>query len=297
MNLSFASLAIPPFWEKEAVLLVESLRAHGKKLSDQPVTLLTLKGKPLSKKTVKKVDALDILWAEFEMDEVSLNFPLAVVAHGAAAAEQHLPPGTDLLVWLLPDTLILREPADFLLPEGRRLGYRPVHHKNIGSNYAHPPDDFWQRVYQHYAVPEEHIFRMETCYREAVRPYFNAGILVTRPQDQLLNNWLEAFQRTFQHPDFTPFFKQRKYAIFMHQAILAGTILKRYTPGQITELPESYNYPLHMHAKYPDEGQAESLNDLVTVRYEKTRLLSKFLENIQVNPPLYKWFTEKNFIN
>jgi len=33
MQISFATLAIPPFWEKEAVLLVESLRTFGGRLA------------------------------------------------------------------------------------------------------------------------------------------------------------------------------------------------------------------------------------------------------------------------
>ena len=134
---------------------------------------------------------------------------------------------------------------------------------------------------------------METCYREVVRPYFNAGILVTRPEDKLFTRWLEAFQRTYRHPDFLPFFKKRKYAIFMHQAVLAGVILHSYSTEQLSILPESYNYPLHMHTKYPKIGRANSLNQLVTVRYENIRKLPGFLENIQMEQPLPEWFAEK----
>lgn len=296
MTISFATLAIAPYWEKEAVLLIESLRSFGGKYANSLASIFSLRDKSLAKKTLKNLEVLEAETIEFEMDPASLNFPLAVVVHGAAAAETHLQGSSDMLVWLLPDTLILNEPSAFLLSSDRKLGYRPVHHQNIGSSFDQPLDSFWQRVYQHCSVPQEHIFRMETCYREVVRPYFNAGILVTRPKDGLMNDWLEAFQRTFKHPDFTPFFKQRKYAVFMHQAILAGVVLKKFAPIQLESLPESYNYPLHMHAGYPEPGRVKRLNQLVTVRYEELPLLKRFLNQIRVEPPQKEWFEEKKLL-
>jgi hypothetical protein len=296
MTIAFATLAIPPVWVSETILLVESLRTFGGNLAEQTVLILTLKGKPLSKKAVKLLEGWDVEWAEFEMNEEAHKFPLATVAHGAAAAESALHGRTELLTWLLPDTLILNEPSDFLLPAHHQLGYRPVHHQNIGSGYNQPPDSFWQQIYQHCAVPEERIFQMETCYREEVRPYFNAGILVTRPEKGILTSWLETFQKTFRHPDFVQFFSQRKYAIFMHQAILAGVVLNKVSTDQMTELPENFNYPLHMHLNYPQTWRPYSLNQLVTVRYERTRHLPGFLNNIQVGPPLSQWLKEKSML-
>lgn len=296
MTITFASLAIAPDWEKEAVLLIESLREFGGKYANSPAAIFRLKQKPLANKTLKKLEALGADTIQFEMDPASLNFPLAVVVHGAAAAERHLQGSSDMLVWLLPDTIILNQPTSFVLSSDHKLGYRPVHHQNIGSSYNHPVDSFWQQVYQHCSVPQEHIFHMETCYHEPVRPYFNAGILVSRPEDGLMSDWLETFQRTIQHPDFIPFFKQRKYAIFMHQAILAGVVMKKYIPSQLESLPESYNYPLHMHKDYPEPGRVKSLNQLVTVRYEELNFLKRFLNQIQVESPLREWFEKKKLL-
>ena len=294
--ITFTSLAIPPFWENESTLLVESLRTFGGSLAGEPFLMLTLKGKPLKKKTLKTLSELDVEIAELEMDQEALNFPLSMVTHGAAAAEKIVQGHTSLMAWLLPDTLILNEPGAFLLPSHSQLGYRPVHHQNIGSTYSQPPDAFWQRIYQHCDVPEEHLFSMDTCYREAIRPYFNAGILVTRPENGLLDHWLETFQQTFQHPDFVPFFKKRKYAIFLHQAILAGIILNKVQQDQLVELPESYNYPLHMHQKYPAEWQPKFLNQLITTRYERRKLLPGFLDKIKVLPPLLDWLQGKKLV-
>ncbi len=293
MTTTFATLAIPPFWQKETMLLVKTLRKFGGPFADSSVLVLTRQEKPLSSRSMKQFEDLNVVWGKFRIEEEAENFPLSVVPFAAAAAEQNLAGKADQLIWLLPDTLILNPPVDFSLNKTHRLAYRPVHHKNIGSDFNKPPDDFWQKIYQHCNVPEAHLFNMETCYRETVRPYFNAGILGTRPEDGVMSAWLDTFQRTYRHPDFVPFFKTRKYALFMHQAVLSGAIMNKYLPDQITELAESYNYPLHMHKKYPQQGRAESLNQLITVRYEKTRLLPKFLSQIQVDPPLSDWLKEQ----
>ena len=58
MKISFATLAISPFWEEEACLLAKSLRLFGGSLSQSPLIALTLKDQPLSQKTKNKCDQL-----------------------------------------------------------------------------------------------------------------------------------------------------------------------------------------------------------------------------------------------
>ena len=250
MKIRFATLAIPPFWDQEALLLVESLRKFGGALSTSPFTVLTLEGRPLPADSKDRFLNHTVDLALFAMDKDTRQFPLALVPYGAAAAEQNTQ-DSDLLVWLLPDTLVINPPLDFQIDQTKKLAYRPVHHQNIGSPFNQPLDAFWQKIYQHCEVLDERILPMETCYRELVRPYFNAGILVTRPGEGVFQSWREVFQRTYDHPDFTPFFQDQKFAVFMHQAVLSGVILNRFEPGQLAELPECYNYPLHMHPSYP----------------------------------------------
>jgi hypothetical protein len=55
------------------------------------------------------------------------------------------------------------------------------------------------------------------------------------------------------------------------------------------ELPESYNYPLQLHADYPLEFRPTKLNDLVTCRYESFDELKKALTFITVDEPLKTW--------
>ena len=290
MDITFATLLIPPYWEKETLILAESLRTLGGPLSKQPLIVLHLPDKPPPPDTAAQLHTLDAELRPFELDTDAQGFPLAVIPFGAAAAEKAAQ--TELLAWLLPDTFILNPPLNFELSDQQKLGCRPVHHQNIGSDFNQPPDAFWQLIFSHCQVPQERIFRMETCYREVVRPYLNAGMLVCRPQDGLLQTWLEIFRQTYQHPDFTPFYSEQKYAIFMHQAVLSGVVLNRYLQDQIAELPESYNYPLHMHDDYPSGGRISRLGELHTARFENNQLLAKSLVLFETDPQK-DWIKDK----
>ncbi|MCB2178860.1 hypothetical protein KQH61_05550 [bacterium] len=294
MRIQFATLAIPPGWMQETVLLVESLRAFGGDLSTAPVSVWSLPDRPPTDEAIEKLTSLDATLHTFEMEAAARKFPLAVIPFGAAAAEAFHQNDADILVWLLPDTLILQPPAAFQLSSDIQLAYRPVHHQNIGSPIKEAADAFWEQIYRHCEVPPERLFPMQTCYREVVRPYFNAGILALHPDDGLCQTWMETFRRTYQHADFTPFFEQPRYAIFMHQAILSGVILQRFDQTQLVELPENYNYPLHMHTDYPQVGKPASLEAIATARYESVGELGGFLETIPASPVLREWFSSRN---
>ena len=61
---------------------------------------------------------------------------------------------------------------------------------------------------------------------------------------------------------FEPFFTNHLYRIFMHQAVLAGVVLSSFSHAQLHELPESYNYPLHLHGDYPLEFRPRKLDPI-----------------------------------
>ncbi len=200
--------------------------------------------------------------------------------YAAAEAEERAGARSSLLVWMGEDTLIVQSPTAFLLSDNASLGCRPVHHSRVGSVYDRPPDDFWSLIYRHCGVSQEHIFPMETCTRDnVIRPYFNAGLLVVRPERRLLAAWRERFEVLYRHPDFEPFYQRdAAYRIFMHQAVLAGTALNALREEELLVLPETCNYPLHLHGEYPQEYRPATLDGLMTCRYEVLADLRAALE-------------------
>jgi hypothetical protein len=289
-QIMFASLAASQASFGRIRVLLDSLKAFGGELFRAPLIVLHPDRLEVTKEDTALLRSPNVHLVPFYISREEMDFPLAVVAIGAAAAEEAVAEKAENLVWLLEDTLVLRSPSAFVLPAGTQYTYRPVHHANIGSAWKNPPDDFWTAIYHHCKVAQNHLFPMDTCVRDMmIHPYFNAGCQVTRPQNGLFSSWCESFRHLYRHPDFRPFLANPLYRIFMHQAVLAGVVLSSFSPAQLHELPESYNYPLHLHTEYPPEFRPKKLNELVTCRYETFDELKKVLTFMAVDEPVKTW--------
>jgi hypothetical protein len=289
-QMMFASLAGSPASFRKIRVLLDSLEDFGGDLFRAPLIIVHPDSLEATDEDAALLRLPDVRMVSFHMSREERDFPLSAVAIGAAAAEKTVTGKTENLVWLLEDTLVLKSPSAFVLPAGMQYAYRPVHHANIGSVWKSPPDDFWTAIYHHCKVAQNHLFPMDTCVRDTmIRPYFNAGCQVTRPQNGLFSSWCESFRHLYRHPDFRPFLANPLYRIFMHQAVLAGVVLSSFSPSQLHELPESYNYPLHLHTEYPSEFRPKKLNELVTCRYETFDELKKVLTFMAVDEPVKTW--------
>lgn len=293
-QIIFASLVASPASFGRIGVLLHSLRDFAGELFKAPLVVLHPDSLDISTNDARLLRPPDVHMIPFRIDSDEMHFPLAVVAIGAAAAEKAVTGKAENLVWLLEDTLVLRSPSALVLPAAKQYAYRPVHHTNIGSLWKSPPDGFWTAVYRHCKVEPSHLFPMDTCTRDnTIRPYFNAGCQVTRPQNALFSRWCELFRSLYLHPDFRQFFGNPSYRVFMHQAVLAGVVLSSFSPAQLHELPESYNYPLHLHEDYPPQFRPTKLNDLVTCRYETLDELKKTLALIAVDERVKTWILSR----
>jgi hypothetical protein len=295
-RLVFATISAPGSLTKETLLFIDSLRAFGEDFADYTFIILIPNAiGPLSDEVREKYSALNARLIPFHVVENWKKFPFASLVYASAEAEKQVEGKSEILVWMLQDTLVIRPPREFSLREGIGFAYRPVHHTLVGSVYEKPLDDFWTLIYRHCGVTEDRVFPMETCVRDyTIRPYFNAGMLVVRPAEGVLRKWRDHFDRMYHHSDFEPFYeKDIRYKIFMHQAVLTGVVLNTFEQDKLQELPEAINYPLHLHDEYPPEHQPEALNDLITCRYEGVNELPGFLKKIQTREPLKSWLNEK----
>jgi hypothetical protein len=293
-QIMFASLVASPASFGKIRLLLQGLKDFGGEPFKPPLVVVHPEGLDVTSENAGLLKSPDVRMVPFPISSEELNFPLAVVAIGAAAAEGAVAGEAKGLVWMLEDTLVLKSPSALVLPAAMQYGYRPVHITNIGSPWKSPPDGFWSAIYRHCRVEPDHLFPMETCVRDnTIRPYFNAGCQVTRPQNGLFSRWCDLFRSLCRHPDFEPYLADPLYRLFMHQAVLAGAVLSSFSPAQLYELPESYNYPLHLHATYPAGFRPAKLNDLVTCRYEDFDELKKTLTSIAVEEPLKTWLLSR----
>jgi hypothetical protein len=269
-NLIFTTLAVPGKGERDTLLLVESLRAFGGDLASNPIwVIVPIELGGLSDPTIEKLTRLNARLIPFEFDPEIFKFPFAAKVLAAAALEAQVEGLTERIVYMDRDTIVLNEPDELVIRADRSLGYRPVHHKLIGSAWDQPLDSFWNLVYAVCDVPEEHLFPMVTHAGERIRPYFNAGSMVIRPQRGLSGQWRDTFLKWYRQPRFKAYYeKDRRYAVFMHQVIFTGVCLHHLKPAEMFELSPAINYPLHLHDQIPAHQRPDAIDELISVRHE-----------------------------
>ena len=270
-KFAFSFFAFPGNAAREAWLLSKSIREFGGRFSECKILLMVPNIKALSDVEEKIFTELNVSIQHFEINEDKLLFPFGGKTMAAGVAERILAEKVETMVWMDCDSILFREPGEMFLNEGTHLGYRPVDHTLIGSNFNQPLDEFWQMIYKDCQVNEENIFPMMTSVDEnEIRPYFNAGMLIVRPKDGVLQKWAKAFDRLFSKERYLEHYgKSALYKIFFHQAVLTGVLLSGISKESITELPHIVNYPLHMHEKYPDSKRIQGLEELISCRYDQ----------------------------
>jgi len=280
--------------DPDAAVLAASIRKFGGSLAKSPIWVFSTK-KPaeIPEKIRLKFEKLNVeMYTIKPKSNVDMKFPFISFTLAAAQAEKMAEGKTELLVFLDQNSVIINEPADFLLDKGKNLGYRPVHHTLIGSHYDKPLDTFWKLVYDNCEVKDAHVFPMKTHVDgNILRPYINSGFLVTRPEKKLFAEWWIRYEFLYQKPAFKELFeKDDLYVIFTHQAILSAVVIATMKVEELQELPFSYNYPIHLYPESSSEYQPKSLNEMVTLRYYMTKLVdSEWCKQVPLEDPLKRW--------
>jgi hypothetical protein len=253
-----------------ALVVAESLRDHGDALASVPVRLYIHSG--LEEAMAPYRDRAAGLGAEIrsvEVPEAALHYVLGAKPFTMARAERDAEGAFACLAVVAPNTLFLDEPADFLLAEGVALGYSTVHHRNVGSPLDEEPDPYWSRIYERLAVPAGAVFPVTTLAdRQVVRFYLNAGSFVVRPQRGLLRRWAESFRLLYEDDVMAEMAAEGPRNVFLHQASLAGAALRLLRREETVELPATYSYPLFFDRFYEGDHPFDSLEGVITMRYE-----------------------------
>jgi hypothetical protein len=267
----FASYAADAEQLAHTLILAESIREFSGGKKDAPVWVFVPKEiadnapGPRAKADTLRVDLVMI-----EVPENASGFPFAEKVYAAAAAEERAQGRAGILAWLDEDTIVLKEPGEFALAPGVSFGYRPVMHQRIGSLFDEPVDAFWGRVYELLSVPEKAVFPVTTpADGKKIRAYFNAGVLVVRPERGLLRKWAESFTILLGDADLRKMCGEDVLkTVFLHQAALAGAVLAAIGKDAMIEFSERINYPLFFNEKFESDREFYSIEDAVTIRYD-----------------------------
>lgn len=222
------------------------------------------------------------------------EFPFANKVFIAAEAEQLAAESlAPQLVWMDTDTLVMKEPQALILKEGVKIAIPPVHLQNVSSRMDQASDGFWQLIYSHCRVSKNHIFQMSTVVDKVqIRPHFNAGLISVNPQMGILRRWRDNFAGLYQDARMQEFYEQdKRYKLYLHQAVLAATILNLCKRDEIKLLPNEYNFPLHLMDRMDEQSKPAFLNDLVTARYDDLDEV-RLLNALPIKEPFRSWLTD-----
>jgi hypothetical protein len=270
-DLIFAFMLNPNAAEADALRLARSIRTFAGRYCFNPIWMLSQRSElELSESTRHELFSIGARFITFELPQEQEPFAFSSYVTAAGIAEGLAQGETSCLVMMASDTLVLQEPSAFLLPAGKSFGGCPVHLKLLGSGFDEPVNEFWSLIYHSCQVDAERIFSIRTIVDDQpIRAYFNAGILVVRPERGLLRSWQANFEKIYRMPEFESFYQQSElYEVFMHQAVLSACLLASLKPEEFQPLPFEVNYPLHLHSNVTEDRRPSWLSQLITCRYE-----------------------------
>jgi len=250
------------------IRLAESVRTFAGRFSKSPIWLYVPDDVIIDdKETLARLQALGIDIRTFSFPKDAAWFYYAGKVYAAAEAERAAEGKGDVLAWLDEDTIVLAEPVDFDLAPGVVLAYRPVMHNRSGSLLAAPPDSFWSRIYKKLLITDEMLFPMVTpADRQTIRAYLHVGLLVVRPERNILRRWATDFESLYKDSVLTAMCKadQNKW-VFLHQTAFMG-VLHIVARNEMVELSDRYNYPIFFEKQYGAVEPFNSVENVVTIR-------------------------------
>jgi hypothetical protein len=301
----FFTLVVEPQQETHARLLVESLRAYGGRLSGCPVWVLYAHDPPPDPGGWRGRVGVQVVpliieraagyWFNAKVQACAWAEELA-----RTRVEELAGPEVHSLVWLAPESLIVRPPLLFDLsaspqdasPRSGALAaaLRTVHHSNVGSPAGQPLDDYWAAIYRSVGLDEAPYTTRSFIGEQELRPYWNTHCFAVDPARGLLRAWREGFLAMVDDAAFQAGpCRDVPHRVFLHQAVLCALLTRELTEAEILALPPEYSYPLHMHDQVPGARRAQTLNDLVCAVYEDELPL----EGMAVHEPLRAWLMER----
>ena len=296
-ELVFASSAYSSVFDPEISLFVKSIRKYAGKFSSNPIWLfIPTKEDEIPKNIVEKYTSLNVTLHPTIAEEEDSKFPFVNTVYSAFKAESLAKTKAKFLAWIGINSLIINEPKHFILDEQKNLGYRPVHHTLIGSVFDEPISDFWKYIYEKCNVSEEQVFSMQTHVDgKILRPYFNSGFLITRPERGLFQKWWKEYSKLYKDQFFMDYYlKSDFYVTFIHQVVLSAVILANLKKEEIEELPFDYNYPLNLYPESLKEYQPDNLNEMITLRYYLNTLQDQeWMKEIPLFDPLRSWIEDQ----
>ncbi len=255
--------------ERQALLLFESIRRYAGRFSQCNLYALSPRaGHEVSNGARAKMEALQVRHIDTVLNTGCPEYGSANRVAAAAHVE-----GLGLhamLVILDSDTLFLREPVEFFLPDTLDAAVRPVDVKGMCTTGPDDPADrYWRELCDCCGVDYETIPWVESFVdRQRVKASYNGGLVVARTGVGILQRWADFFNASIRrglrpNPAAAPFragagwVEPAAASLWGSNQAALSLALWSSTP-RVGHLSPAYNYPLHLHG-HIDRAVAEAV--------------------------------------
>jgi hypothetical protein len=279
-------------YEVQTKIFLRSLCEFGGELSNLPVWIYYPEGEPLSPKTQKTILNLGAELFSFPGDDSFSQFPFALKTIASGQAEKRADNRGLTLAWHDRTGYFNHQPAALELPPNKAIAFRPTDIANIGAPFGKDLPPFWQTLCDHFQLSLQDFPPITTAIdQKQLHLYVNAGLLVVRPEKNILRTWAKNLQQTYALPKFQSFYRENPaYAIFLHQAVLTAAVVQQTSPNERFLLPDSYLFSVDNFFDYPKDSRPDRLDEITTGRFHDFFALDNWEEKIIASEALVQWF-------
>ena len=269
LKIVFVMLVTSPAEEKQANILISSIRDFGGIYADNPVYLFmsdTL-GAPC-----RSIKSPNVKLISLDVNSELPDYPFLYKVLACAQAEELLQGKSEIIVWMDVDGLVLSEPTEFYLGKNKKIAIRPVNlRNNVGLPADEPADLYWKKIYEYTKLRVNKIPVVETLVdKQEVRMYLNCAIFSIRSDLGIFSEWKKLFLLLLNDPEYqSKSCTTINHKIFLHQAVLSAIVAKRIRENEIQWFSQKAGYPLHHHDEMDHDKKVYILNQLESLIYER----------------------------
>ena len=294
LKIVFVILVSNPTQEKQASILVNSIREFGGEYANSEIYVLI--GDTVNAPCKYLVsDGINLI--PLEKDESLPNYPFVDKMQALAQAEELLDGKTETMVWMDADALVLKEPTEFILSGNKKMAIRPVNLKNnVGLLSPDPLDAYWEKIYQKTNLKLEDVPIVKTYVdTQLVRSYLNCAIFSIRPEIGVLQESMKIFKDLLFDQDYLiNAIKYTNHIVFLHQAVLSAVMVSKIKEDEIHWFSDVAGYPLHHQKELSKDRKVDELNDLESLIYAYSWGTPDWMmDDIRTNKPLKKWLKKQ----
>jgi len=293
LKLVFVMLVNSPVQEKQAYILINSIRDFGGLYSDCPVYVFV---SDTSGTPCYSLKSLNAILVPLDDADTLPDYPFLNKVLACARAEELLQGKSEIIVWMDVDALVLNEPSEFCLEKNKIIAIRPVNlRNNVGLPADSKADPYWKRIFDYTGLKTKKVPEVETLVdSQMVRMYLNSAVFSIRPEAGIFTEWKKLFlllvyDRNFQKEACVT----DNHRLFLHQSVLSAVVAAKAKKSQIQWFSQKAAYPLHHHCQLPHGKRVIDLNHTESLIYENLWNVPNWVMSvIRVDEPLRSWLQE-----